>query len=79
MALDDPSRTPTKRLLQGPRTASGRWLWLRKLPSAVQDLRARAVEAHAIVPALHDRQAVLDLAVTAAELDVDRELGNAGP
>ena len=44
----------------------------RERPSAVQDLGARTVEAHRVVPALHDRQAVGDLAVAAAELDGDR-------
>jgi hypothetical protein len=43
-----------------------------KGPFAVQDLGARAIEAHQVIPALHDRQAVGDLAVAAAELDVDR-------
>ena len=32
----------------------------------------RAIEANRVVPARHDRQAVLDLAVAATELDRDR-------
>ena len=47
-------------------------LRLGESPYAIEDFGSRAKEAHRVVPALHDRQAVGDLAVAAAELDVDR-------
>ena len=47
-------------------------LRLRQLPRAVQELGAGTVEPECVVPALRDRQAIRDLAVAAAELDVDR-------
>ena len=47
-------------------------LGLRELPRAVQDFRTRAVEPHRVVPAIHDRQAVRNFAVAAAELDRNR-------
>src|SRR5258708_24698401 len=50
-------------------------LRLREFPGAVQDLGARAIEPHGVIPALHDRQAVWNLAVTSAELDGDRSIG----
>ena len=51
--------------------ASTRRLGLRELPLAAQDFGARTIEAHRVVPAVHDRQAVRNLAVAAAELDGD--------
>src|SRR5580704_6544155 len=47
-------------------------LRLRECPFAAHDLRLRPIEAHRIVPAGHDRQAVRNFAVAAAELDRDR-------
>src|SRR5262249_31459300 len=47
-------------------------LCLRELPAPVEDLLPRAVEAHQVVPARRDRQAVGRRAVAAAELDHDR-------
>src|SRR5690606_23879259 len=44
-------------------------LGLRKFPGAVQDFGARTIEPHQVVPALHGRQAIGNLAVTTAELD----------
>ncbi len=45
-----------------------------KGPPAVQDFGARTIEAHCVVPALHDRQTVGNLVVAAAELDRDRAI-----
>ena len=47
-------------------------LRLREFPCAVQDFGARPIEPHHVVPALHDRQAIWNFAVAAAELDGDR-------
>ena len=41
-------------------------------PCVVEDFRPRAKEPHRVVPALHDRQAIGNFAITAAELDGDR-------
>src|SRR5580704_9906047 len=49
-------------------------LRLRKCPFAAHDLRPRSIEAHRIVPARHDRQAVRNFAVATAELDRDRAI-----
>jgi hypothetical protein len=46
-------------------------LRLRELPSSIEDFFPRAIEAHHAVPALHDRQTVVDLAITTAELNSD--------
>jgi hypothetical protein len=48
---------------------------LRKGPDAVENLGARTIEAHRVVPARLDRQTVEHLAVAAAELDRDRAVG----
>jgi len=50
-------------------------LRLREFPFAVPDFGARPIEPDRVVPALHDRQAVRNLAVTGAELDGDRAIG----
>src|SRR5262245_54486048 len=47
-------------------------LGLRKLPRAVDDFLSRPAEAHPVVPAPRDRQAVERFPVAAAELDRDR-------
>jgi hypothetical protein len=49
-------------------------LCFRKFPHAIQDFGTRAVEAHGIIPARHDRQAIGNLAVAAAELNGDRSV-----
>ena len=54
-------------------------LRLREFPLAVEDFLARAIEPHGVVPPLHDRQAVRNLAVAAAELDGDRCPGLSSP
>jgi hypothetical protein len=41
-------------------------------PGAVQNLGAGPIEAHHIIPALHNRQAIGNCTVAAAELDGDR-------
>src|ERR1044071_30415 len=41
----------------------------RKLPSSIQYLGARAIEANEVVPTRHDGQTVCSRAVAAAELD----------
>src|SRR6478752_2247324 len=55
-------------------TSTGR-LRFREFPTTVQDFGARPVEPHGVIPALHDRQAVGQLAVAAAKLDGDRAVG----
>src|SRR5262245_30689128 len=45
-----------------------------KLPFAVQDFVMRPIEPHEVVPTIRDRQAVGNLAVTAAELHGDRSV-----
>src|SRR5580658_7703468 len=50
-------------------------LRLGELPFAVQDFGARSIEPHRVIPALHDWQAVRNLAVAAAELHADRTVG----
>jgi hypothetical protein len=50
-------------------------LCLREFPGAVQDLGPRLVEADHVVLASFDRQAIGDLAVAAAELDINRAVG----
>jgi hypothetical protein len=45
---------------------------VRKLPTSIENFGARTIEAHHVIPALHDRQAVRNLAVATAELDRDR-------
>src|ERR1700722_19968901 len=47
-------------------------LRLRKCPFAAHDLRPRPIEPHRIVPSRHDRQAIRNFAVAAAEPDRDR-------
>ena len=42
-----------------------------KLPRAVKDFGTWTIKAHRVVPPRRDRQAILDLAVAAAELDGD--------
>jgi hypothetical protein len=51
-----------KQTCLGRRASSIHWLRLREFPCAVQDFGARAIEPHHLVPALHDRQAVGNLA-----------------
>jgi Bacterial regulatory helix-turn-helix protein, lysR family len=46
----------------------------RKRPRAVEDFCSRAEETYRVVPPLCYRQAILDLAVTPAELDGDRTI-----
>lgn len=46
-------------------------LGIGKFPRAVQDFGTRPIEPHRVVPAGHDRQAVWDFSVAAAELDCD--------
>src|SRR6516162_918400 len=46
-----------------------------KGPGAIENLGARAIEAHSVVPARLDRQAVGHLAVATAELDGNRAVG----
>jgi hypothetical protein len=48
---------------------------LRKGPGALENLGARTIEAHRVVPARLDRQTVEHVAVAAAELDRDRAIG----
>src|SRR5205823_14029319 len=43
-----------------------------KFPLAVQDFGAREKEPHHVIPARHSRQTIQNLAVAAAELNVDR-------
>src|SRR6478672_5152318 len=50
-------------------------LRLGEFPLSAQYLRTRPIEPYRVVPALHDRNAVRNLAVAAAELDVDRPVG----
>ena len=47
-------------------------LRLGEFPGAVEDLGARTIESHHVVPTRHGRQAIGDVAVAAAELDDDR-------
>src|ERR1044072_3563871 len=50
-------------------------LCLGKFPFAVKDLVARAIEAHHVGPALHDRDAIRNLAVASAELHRNDAIG----
>ena len=70
---EHPTRDWTPRLSTD--RASQHGLGLRECPFAIQDFGARAIEAHHVVPASHDRQAVRNFAVAAAELDGDRAVG----
>jgi hypothetical protein len=45
---------------------------LPEISTVVEDLRTRAIQPYHVVSARHDRQAVRNLAVEAAELDHDR-------
>jgi hypothetical protein len=49
-------------------------LRLGEFPCAIEEFGSRAKEAHRIVPALYDRQAIRNFAVAAAELDGDRSV-----
>src|SRR5258707_14292912 len=62
----DPDRTPT---LSGGSPASTHRLQVGESPCAIENFGSRAKEAHRVVPALHDRQAIGNFAVAAAELD----------
>src|SRR5260370_40324116 len=62
-------RAPTLSV-HSPTSTRGLRLW--EFPCAVEDFGSRAKEAHRVVPALHDRQAIGNFAVAAAELDGDR-------
>jgi hypothetical protein len=53
-----------------------RRLCLGEFPGAVQDLGPRLVEADHVVPASFDRQAIGDLAVATAELDINGAVGS---
>ena len=53
-------------------------LGLRKLPAAVENLGAWAIEPHRVVPTRHGHEAVRNFAVAAAKLDVDRTVGVLG-
>ena len=48
------------------------WMGVRKLPASIENLCARTIKAHHVVPALHGGQAVGDNSVATAELDRDR-------
>src|SRR5258708_8466971 len=52
-----------------PSPSSTRRLRLRESPCAVEDFGSRAKQANRVVPALRDRQAIGNFAVSAAELD----------
>src|SRR5467141_1440091 len=65
----DPKRTPT---LSGGSPASTHRLRVGESPCAIENFGSRAKEAHRVVPALHDRQAIGNFAVAAAELDGNR-------
>ena len=43
-----------------------------ELPLAVQNFGARAIKPYGVIPALHDWQAIGDLAIAATEVDGDR-------
>src|SRR5580704_4519190 len=49
-------------------------LRLGEFPRAVENFLVRPVKPYGVVPARSDRQAVVDLAVAAAELDLDRSV-----
>jgi len=46
-----------------------------ELPGAIEDFDARAIQPHCVVPAGHRHEAIRNLAVAAAEPDVDRTVG----
>lgn len=46
----------------------------RKFPTAVENSRARAKEAHGVIPPLHDRETIGDFAIAPAKLDGDRTI-----
>src|SRR5210317_148682 len=48
------------------------WFDIGKGPAAVEDLGAGLVQPHNVIPALHDRQAVLPPVVAAAEMNRHR-------
>src|SRR6266481_5801159 len=58
--------------LGGHSPGSTHRLRLGEFPCAIEDFRSRAKEAHRVVPALYDRQAIRNFAVATAELDGDR-------
>src|SRR5688572_27910563 len=70
-SMVDFSRQEAVRRLRG----SACRLRLGKFPAAIHDFGAWAVEAHGVVPALGDGNAVGHLAVAAAKLDGDRAVG----
>src|SRR3974390_1202538 len=54
------------------RVSLGYRLRFGEFPGSVQNLGSRAIEPGHVIPAVHDGQAVGDLAIAAAELDGDR-------
>src|SRR5690349_17959218 len=64
-----PQAQPTITTLCNVLMRSLRRLRVRKLPGAVENFRARAVETHGVVPAFHDRNAVWNFAIATAEMN----------
>ena len=54
---------------------SAHWLCFGEFPPALKNFLARAIEAHRIVPTLHDRNTIAARFFAAAELDRDRAIG----
>jgi hypothetical protein len=61
-----------QRITDGYHSRSVCWLGLWELPLAAQDIGARTIKPRRVVPAIHDRQAVWNLSIAAAELNGDR-------
>jgi hypothetical protein len=51
------------------------WLWFGKFPLSIQDFRPRSIKTNPIVPTGRYRNAVRNLPIAAAELNVVRPVG----